>query len=318
MIGLLLVGLLAADPPADQRSLTKERAGIIGTVTVTPAPVALVGEVRLTLTIEGDAPLTVEPVTLPTLPGWRVRGREEPTVDEPAGGRQRWRQSFRLTPDRPGELSLPPPVLRVQAGGRETPVEIAWEPLAVSVTTSLPRVDLDEARGVTGPELVPPPPPSAVRNWLIAAAVVVCLGVMLVLVGRRLRRPQPVPEPPPVEWALAALTRLEGRDPTDPVAADELADLLRGFLTRRYLPAAAGKTTAELLALLRPCPLAPDALAGWQALLERCDLARFARLGFAPDEWSTALIQVRDLVTASVPVSESAEAAQEVAAGEKA
>jgi hypothetical protein len=304
--------------PSDTYQKTIKRADIVGTVTVAPAPVALIGEVRLTLTIEGEAPLTVEPVTLPTLPGWRVRGREEPTVDEPAGGRQRWQQSFRLTPDRPGELPLPPPVVRVRAGGRETPVDIAWEPLAVPVTTSLPRVDLDEARGVTGPELIPPPPPSAVRNWLIAAAVGVCLGVLLLLAWRRLHRPQPVPEPPPAEWAFAALTRLDGRDPTDPAAADELADLLRGFLTRRYLPAAAGKTTAELLALLRQSPLAPEAVAGWRALLERCDLARFAQLGFAPDEWSTALVQVRELVTSSVPVSESAEAAQEVATGEKA
>ena len=41
---------------------------------------------------------------------------------------------------------------RIRAGGRETPVEIDWPPLTVQVTTTLPRVDLDEARGVTGPE----------------------------------------------------------------------------------------------------------------------------------------------------------------------
>jgi hypothetical protein len=281
-------------------------------------PVGLAGTIQLTLEITAEAPLAVEPVTFTAPPGWRLRGTDGSILDEPSGGRQRWRQTFRLAPDRPGELALPPPAVRVRSGGRETPVALEWQPVTVRVTTSLPRAELDEARGVTGPEPVPAPPPSPLRDWLTAAAIVVSLAVVLWFVWRRRRRPRPVPEPPPTEWALQALDRLGDRDPDDPTTADALADLLRGFLGRRYQLAANGRTTAELLVLLRQFPLPPDAVADWHALLARCDLARFARLGFAADEWPATLARVRELVTATLPVGELAGAAQGGGVGEKA
>jgi hypothetical protein len=299
-------------------SQTVKHADVVGTVTVAPVPVALAGAIRLTLEVTAEAPLAVEPVTFAAPPGWRLRGADEPVLDEPSGGRQRWRQTFRLTPDRPGELALPPPAVRVRSGGRETPVVLEWPPLPVPVTTSLPRAELDEARGVTGPEPAPALPPSPLRDWLIAAAVLASLAVTFWLVWRRRHRPRPLPEPPPVEWALRALDRLGGRDPTDPTAADDLADLLRGFLSRRHNLAADGRTTAEVLVLLRQSPLPSDAAAGWQVLLERCDLARFARFGFAPDEWPAVLARVRELVTATLPVGELAGAALSSVVGEKA
>ena len=317
MTAVLLGWLLAADPaPADAARHMFERAGVVCTETAAPAEVALSGTVRLTLTVESAAPLAVEPVTFADPPGWRVRGTDAPVICDPPGGRQRWQQSFRLAPDRPGELPLPPPAVRVRPGGRETPVAIEWKPLAVRVVTTLPRADLDEARGVTGPEPAPEPPRSSVAEWVTAAGVVLGLAVIVLVVWRRWHRPQPVPEPPPEVWARAELDRLAGRDPADPAAADALADLLRGFLARRYQLAATGKTTAELLALLRQVPLPPEAVAAWQALLGRCDLARFARLGFAAGEWADALGRVRKLVAESVPVGEPAGAAQAGTVGE--
>jgi hypothetical protein len=319
MTALLLGWLLAADPaPSDVLSQPVERAGITGTATVTPVPVPLTGTVRLALTIEATAPLAVEPVAFTTPPGWRVRDTEAPALADRPGGRQRWQQTFRLAPERPGDLPLPPPAVHVRPAGRETPVVIDWKPLTVRVTTSLPRVDLDEARGVTGPEPAPEPPPSTAREWLTAAGVVAGLVVTLLVAWRRLRRPQPAPEPAPHVWALAELDRLAGRGAADPAAADALADLLRGFLARRYQLAATGQTTAELLAQLRRAPLPPETLASWHALLGRCDLARFARVGFTPEEWPAVLQQVRDLVAASVPVGEPAGAAQAGGVGEMA
>jgi hypothetical protein len=313
MTALLLGWLLAADlAPAAER--TVERAGVVGRARVEPATVTLVEDVRLTLEVEAAAPLAVEPLALANLPGWRVRHAGAPETDPLPGGRQRWRQTVRLTPDRPGELPLPPPAVRARPGGRETPVEITWGPLAVRVTTALPRVDVDEARGVTGPEPAPAPPPTPLRDWLIAAAVALGLGAVAALAWRRRRR-RPAPEPPPDVWALAELDRLAARDAADPAAADALADLLRGFLARRYGLDAAGRTTAELLARLRPLSLPPDVFTSWQALLERCDLARFARLGFAADEWGRAVGRARDLVAASLPVSEASAAEQAVGAG---
>jgi hypothetical protein len=313
MTALLLGWLLAAGPaPAAER--TTERAGVVGRARVAPAAVSLAGDVTLTLEIEGAAPVAVETPAFNQLPGWRVRQLLEPETTSLPGNRQWWRQAVRLTPDRPGDLPLPPPAVRVRPGGREAPVEIAWQPLAVRVTTALPRADVDEARGVTEPE---PAPPEVTNPWpgvALAAAVVLVGGAAGVVWWRR-RRSRPVTELPPAEWARAELDRLAKRDAADPAAADALADVLRGFLARRFRLDAEGRTTAELLARLRPLPLPAAALAAWQALLERCDLARFARLGFAADEWGPVLDRARDLVAASLPVGEAAGAVQLGGAG---
>jgi hypothetical protein len=271
-------------------------------VRVESTVVPLTGDVRLTLEVEAAAPLAVEPPALAPVAGWRVRQTSEPEITPLPPDRQRWRQTVRLTPDRPGELPLPVPPLRVRPGGRETPVELAWQPLVVRVTTALPRVDLDEARGVTDPESAPPEAVYSWRDWRWAALGLPVVAIVAVWLVRRLRRPPPVPEPPPDVWAFAELDRLTRYDPTDPAAADALADLLRGFLERRYQLPAGGQTTDELLVRLPHLPLPPAALSSWQALLERGELARFARRGYSPDEWERALQAVRDLVTASVPV----------------
>jgi hypothetical protein len=313
MTALLLGWLLAADPaPATER--TTDRAGVVGRARVAPAEVSLAGDVTLTLEIDGAAPLAVETPAFGQFAGWRVRQMNEAETAPLPGNRQRWRQAVRLTPDRPGDLSLPPPALRVRPGGREAPVEIAWQPLAVRVTTALPRANIDEARGVTEPE---PAPPEVTNPWpgaALAAAVVLVGGAAGVAWWRR-RRSRPAPELPPAEWARAELDRLAKRDAADPAAADALADVLRGFLARRFRLDAEGRTTAELLARLRTLPLPADALTAWQALLERCDLARFARLGFGADEWGVVLDRARDLVAASLPVGEAAGAAQPGGAG---
>jgi hypothetical protein len=223
--------------------------------------------------------------------------------DQP-GGKQQWRGTFRLTPDKPGDLPLLPPAIHIRAGGRETPVQIDWPALTVHVTTTLPRVDLDEAHGVTGPE---PAPPTATQFWMDerswAAAMVIIVVLTAVWVGLSLR-PPPTPEPPPGEWAAAELDRLADLDPTDPASADTLADLLRGFLEREYHIPAAGKTTAELLELFRSWP---GQLAGdWGSLLERCDLARFAKAGFSIKEWTSAIEQSRRVTAATLPIGEAA------------
>src|SRR5581483_7008196 len=210
MIVLLLSLLFAAGPAAER---TAERAGVVGRARAEPATVPLVGDVRLTLEVEAAAPLAVEPPDLTRFPGWHVRQTTEPETSPLPGGRQRWRQTVRLSPDRPGELPLPVPAVRVRAGGRETPVELTWEPLTVAVATALPRADIDEARGVTEPEPAPAPPDTPLRDWLAAGGTVLGLVAVLVLVWRRRRKPRPVPEPPADVWAAAELDRLAGRDP---------------------------------------------------------------------------------------------------------
>jgi hypothetical protein len=284
------------------------KAGIRCTESIDPPTVPLTGEARLTLTAEGPAPLTVDSVMVVDSPGWRVTAMPSTVADRP-GSRQLWRQEFRLTPDRAGDLTVLPPPIRVRASGRETPVEIAWRPLTVRVTTTITRPDVDDARGVTGPEPAPPAEPfwTDMRFW--AAVMVVIAVAAAVLAGRRVP-PPPVPEPPPAEWAAGAVDRLAQGDPD----AHRLAAVLREFLARQFHIAAAGSTTAELVARLP----AVVPVADWQRLLERCDVARFSDRGFTELEWRQVLDQARRLVVESLPVAESAGSAGETSAGENA
>jgi hypothetical protein len=305
-----VAGLSEAGPGSQTSATEFTRAGVACTASVTPSSVPLIGEVRLTLTAEGNAPLAVEPVTFPDPPGWRVRATDQATVVDRSTGRQQWKQSFRLTPERPGDLSLPPPPVRVRAGGRETPVEIDWQPLTVQVTTTLSHVDLDDARGVTGPE---PAPPATVPLWrderAWAALIVLVAVTAAVLAGRRQPSP-PVPELPPVKWVAAELDQLAGHEP-DP---NQLAVALRGFLSRQFHITAGGATTGELVSRLHE---ALD-VAWWQSLLERCDVARFANLRISADEWADMLDQARRVTAASLPVGEPAGSAAVDPTGENA
>jgi hypothetical protein len=190
--------------------------------------------------------------------------------------------------------------------------------------------NLDDARGVTGPEPAPPAPVPVWRDeraWAVALAVVAVTAA--VLAGRR-HRPPPAPEPPPGEWAAAELDRLAQSGPD----ADGLAAVLRGFLARQFhVPAAA--TTAEVIHFLGATGVSPvsspehgrDArgtpgpnvagpnAADWQSLLERCDVARFANVAFTPAEWATAVDQARRVIAESLPVAEPAGSAATGAAG---
>lgn len=292
---LLSTLCLAADSvPVRERAV--ERLGVTARVRAEPAVVPITDLVTLTLSVEGAAPLMVEPLKLGDLPGWRVRSTGDPKTEPVPEARDRWEQVFRLVPDRPGELNLSLPVIRARPGGRESTVELGFEPLSVRVTTSLPRVDLDEARDVTGPEAAPPAP-SRVGTWF--PAIVAAAGALFVWWRWRVRRGGGArPEPTLAEWLGAELGRLATIDATAPSAADALGDVVRGYLARRYQVVAPGRTTGELVALL-----SADAAAEWAALLERCDLAKFARAGFTPAEWEKALNRLRDALS-TLPAGE--------------
>src|SRR5205085_2595679 len=131
----------------------------------------------------------------------------------------------------------------------------------------------------TGPEPAPPEPPSTVGVWLTALGTVAC-ALVAVWRWRVRRRRAGAPEPAPAGWLAAELGWLAALDPAAPAAADALGGAARGYLARRYGVAAVGRTTGELVALLPA-----EAPAAWRDVLERCDLAKFARAGFTPAEW---------------------------------
>jgi len=298
-----------ASDAVPMRERFAERLGVSARARVEPSVVPITGVVTLLFSVEGAAPLTVEPLKLGDLPGWRIRSAGEPTTTPLSAGRERRDQVFRLVPDRAGELALPLPAIRVRPGGRESWVELAFEPLGVRVTTSLPRVDLDEAREVTGPEAAPPAPPARLGVWLTGVGVVA--GALLLWSRWRTRRRRDRrPEPTLAAWLDGELARLGPVDAAAPSAADSLGDVIRGYLARRYRVVATGRTTGELVSLLPA-----EAAADWRDVLERCDLAKFARAGFTPAEWDKALVRLRD-ARATLPAGEPPPSADTTAVGQ--
>jgi hypothetical protein len=294
-VTVLLAALLLADPTPDAFTQTATRGDLTFGVEVRPLRTALSGEVGVTLTVEGSASLIVE-ATRSEQPGWRLRAADPPAPAAREVGRRRWRQTYRLTPMQVGDVPLSLPAVRARSGEAEQ--EVTWPPVTVHVTTTVPRADVDEARGVTPPEELPPPEPwwGGRPAWVAAVGTVAGLAV---LVWRVIRRPRPVAPPTPEAVALAELERLAGINEFGPASAADLDGVLRRYLEGRCHVAARERTTAELLKELRQAPQPPEQLDAWQALLERCDLAKFAKADFSAAEWAEAIGRACELVRLS-------------------
>ena len=257
------------------------------TVTATHArktPLKLSETARVTLVVEGPAPLAVElprPAKADAPPesallaeesdhAWGVQFVGRPRVMT-EGGRTRWEQDFRLEPFVPGDWVVAFAPLRVN--GRE----VDGPRVALSVDPS----KVTEPQDPTGIESLPPLPPapaSAAPLWWAAGGLA---AACVLIVARQLRaRPPPVS---PAARAAAAFDRLERDAPAGAVLAARVADVLREFVERRFGLPATKLTTAELLAAAGEqavwSVVEADAL---RRVLNRCDRYKFA--GDVPDD----------------------------------
>lgn len=250
-------------------------------VTAETRTVRLSESVRVTLSVEGESPLRVEPpdeiLDEESAAVWRARPAGPATVMDLPGGRQRWARTYRLDPYLPGKpLRLGFAPARAFAGTDPQPKEVVWKPVDVTVTTEVTGAGTADARPPTGIEELPPVGDTA-GSWRERAAALAVLGVAILLAGgvgawllRKRRRPPPSPE----EWAIARLDELA---PDDPAFADRLSDALRQYVEARTPIAATKLTTAELRAEL-------ERSGGWSAeragdliaVLDRCDRVKFA------------------------------------------
>src|SRR5262245_4017833 len=181
----------------------------VGRVEVDRAEVALSGEVLVTLSVEGPAPVEVEPPRPVTQsPDWRVRPGSPKTVALP-NGRERWEQSFRLEPFQAGRVALPLEPLRYRTRHELRDWTLTWPPLEVRVTTGVAEPNLTQAHTVTGIDELPPPPPSAFPWVPVAAAGGLTAAVGLVGATLLLRRRATKPVRSPRDRAVDELLRLE-------------------------------------------------------------------------------------------------------------
>ncbi|MGE9292069.1 MAG: hypothetical protein ACQKBW_00520 [Puniceicoccales bacterium] len=125
--------------------------------------------------------------------------------------------------------------------------------------------------------------------WLVPAIVVgvVVLAFLIRLLVKRLNRPRALT---PREIALRRLTKaraiLEDAQPdADKRFSFAVSDALRGYLEQALGMRAPEQTTEEFLESARSNPrLSAEALSSLGEFLQLCDLAKFARHAFGPDE----------------------------------
>src|SRR5690242_12628043 len=126
---LVVLGASAPPPPAVVRLNTNDPANLIeARAAVDAGEIRLSGEVKLSLSVEGPGPLSVTlPKPLITKPGtWRVRDDGLPLREVLPGGRERWTQTFHLSPLVPGQPKVALGALTVRAGGGKD-LTIAWD-----------------------------------------------------------------------------------------------------------------------------------------------------------------------------------------------
>ena len=267
---------------------------VVPFVAVHPTKIALSGSARLTLAVEGPAPLRVE---LPSEADgllapeaaavWRIRPIGLPKVAAVGEGRERWERAYRVDPFVPGKaLALAFAPVKVTAGTDLNPQDVTWPAVEIEVFTTVADTGADAVRPVTGIEELPAPPvaPPDASGWGVLAGLgVVFVAVLAVALARKWRARRPTL--PPGEWAgrtLAALARdsAAGRVGAG-LVAERVAAVLREYVERRDGIAAPKLTTAELVAAGTSVGWPADATAALQAILEQCDRAKFA--GDVPD-----------------------------------
>ncbi len=270
---------------------------VTSTATADRTEVRLSDSVRVTLTVDGAAPLRVElPKELLDTASqevWRLRPSGVVKWDDLPGGRQRWSQTFRADPYRPGKLTLGFAPAKAFVGVAPNPVVVDWKPFP-EIEVSSPVQDTDEARPVTGIEHVPSLPSTTDSRRLASAILVGLLAAALggVVVVWMMRRRKPIPLSP-VEWATRELDTLEGADGDD--FAERLSDVVRTYLERRSGLPATRRTTAELLAVAAE-GFPVEAV---RPILERCDAAKFAGRTLTTDERRELLTEARAIVVSA-------------------
>jgi hypothetical protein len=251
----------------------------------------------LQIDVEGGDDLEVESPEAWTQGPWQVRARtpQRQTRDQ----RTLWSQSLEVEPLMPGDTALALAPLKVRSGGETQTV--AWQPLAVRVTSRLKQPQLGSARDITAIEELPPPTEPDRSGWWIAAGV----GAGAVLAGLAwlawCRRAASRAAESPEARALREWQRLEALGLPERGRHERfstlLTALLRRYLEKRYRLPARRLTTAEFLASLEQEPQLASQRAFFESLLQRCDLLKFAPTQTTAAECRALAEQVRDFLS---------------------
>ncbi len=292
IVSLLALLLIAVPARADGYKETKKRlGGAVVTLELDRTTLSLSEYILVTVTVEGTAPLEVEPIaSLLNARDWNERRLNDPKPEPLPNGRARWQQVVRVEPAGKGEATLKFASVRFRDGSNVKEwVEQSWASVPVTITSVVEDVSLASARPATAIEELPPLPEP--WPWLTWTGVALFGLLILAVVAWRLRgRPKSVVmELTPRQWAERELERIAALDLPAEGAVERyhllLSDVLRHYLERRFQLRAPERTTPEFLDDLRgSSALPPEQQERLAEFLRRCDLAKFARAEFSPED----------------------------------
>ncbi len=163
-----------------------------------------------------------------------------------------------------------------------------------------PRVDTARLRDITGIEKLPPRPPShpdSIWLWTVAG-VLVALTLAGWWIFRRRRRVKPVPAESRARQEIECLDQWELATADQRLAyLARLSGIVRDYLQQRYGLPATQRTTQEFFhSLLPPEPLTPEQQELLRTLMDRWDLAKYARTDFPAAECRRTAALAMDFV----------------------
>jgi hypothetical protein len=262
----------------------------------------LADAILLAVHVEGESGLEVEaPSKLVASSDWEVYLASPPQKTSDQRGRGSWTRRSRLEPVRPGDLSLAIVPLRIRATPGAEWKEIAWQPIAVHVTSEVDRADRGELRDVTPPEDLPTMPGwRPPRGWLVALGVLVALAAGTCALRTHLRRERTLP---PDQWALQELEKLaRGNLESELQIAqsyNRVSEIVRAYLKLQFHLPAPEQTTTEFLTAVEPSLLPADRRTAVGELLQQCDLVKFAGVTPSPAECRAVIDMARSFVEQS-------------------
>jgi hypothetical protein len=266
--------------------------------TLDSSKIALSSELRLTLIIEGPAPVEVDvPQPLVNSPDWRTHA-DAPQSTALPNGRERWQQSFHLEPFRVGDVALALQPLRYRTGNEVRDWQLVWPSSNIAVSSSVKDVELGSARPVTDIDRLPPVErPTGNWQYLVGTTAIVLIACIVAVIWRKRRGSEHQIRLTPAERALKSLETMEENNGPAPEQLPGLADVLRCFLEERFQFAATRQTTSEFhTTLLRSKVLAAAQVEIVADMLARCDLVKFAGAQFDHAACQRLLRNARELI----------------------
>lgn len=265
--------------------------------------------ITLSLSVVADTAGSIEwPAFTDRIQAFYVIARLDDQIDQ-SGERSTTTRSWQITAFDTGFVVLEPIAVGYYQRGAAATDSLFTEPQLVRVDF----VPVDTS-ATFKPIKAPLNVPLTWRDYLpyiLGAIALLAIGIGLWWWWKKRKKPAPpvpqsvAPEVSPLEEALASLLALEKEALWQRGNVKEyhvrLTDIVRVYIEKRFHVDALEQTTDEVLYAFRTIPIAREQVGYLQTILQRADLAKFARFEPLPEHNEESLRLARQFVTQTQP-----------------